>query len=94
MELKEKGAVNVLISMGAKGAILIDENKKVHKIQSPQGTVVNSVGAGDAMIAGFIAGYLETKDYSYALSLGAAAGSATAFSMGIATKEQIYDLLG
>lgn len=91
--LRKEGAVNVLVSMAGDGAILIDEFGTVHKQGVCRGTVKNSVGAGDSMVAGFLAGYLETGDYSYALKLGTASGGATAFSDGIGTKEQIMELL-
>lgn len=92
-ELQVLGAQNVLISMASKGAILVDEFGKVHTIGVPKGVVKNSVGAGDSMVAGFLAGYLRTSDYGMALELGTAAGSATAFSDGIATKEYITQML-
>ena len=88
-KLRDSGAQNVLVSMAENGAILVDETGTVHKIVPPSGKAVNSVGAGDSMVAGFIAGYLETGDYAYALKLGTAAGSATAFSAGLATKYEI-----
>ena len=92
LELQERGARNVLVSMAEKGAILVDEYGKRHKIGVPDGEVRNSVGAGDSMIAGFIAGYMKTKDYDQALKLGAAAGSATAFSDGLAKADYIEEL--
>lgn len=92
-KLKEQGAVNVLVSMGAKGAALLDEQSKEHFMKAVSSKAVNTTGAGDSMVAGFIAGFSESGDYDYALSLGTAAGSATAFSEGLATKEQIYTLL-
>lgn len=92
-KLQEKGAVNVLVSMAGNGSILVDENGKVHVMGVPDGKTVNSVGAGDSMVAGFIAGYTEKKDYRYALELGTASGSATAFSEGLAKKDDIYRLL-
>ena len=92
-KLQEMGARNVLISRASKGAILIDEHQNVSKIGVPKGTVKNSVGAGDSMVAGFIAGYSESKDYQYALKLAGATGSATAFSEGLATKELVMELL-
>jgi len=92
-KLQEKGAHNVLISMAADGAILIDEKGKFYKIGVPKGKVLNSVGAGDSMVAGFIAGYLRWNDYGMALRLGTAAGSATAFSEGLATGELVQTLL-
>jgi len=92
-KLQERGAVNVLISMAGDGAILLTENGEVHKMGVPKGTVKNSVGAGDSMVAGFVAGYLDKKDYGYALKLGTASGSATAFSAGLAVRRDIIELL-
>ena len=92
-ELKKQGAKNVLISMAGDGAILVDENDVAHKIGPPKGKVKNSVGAGDSMVAGFCAGYLEKGDYKYALRMGTAAGSASAFSESLATKQEVIDLL-
>ena len=92
-ELKKQGAKNVLISMAGDGAILVDENDVAHKIGTPKGKVKNSVGAGDSMVAGFCAGYLEKGDYKYALRMGTAAGSASAFSESLATKQEVIDLL-
>ncbi|MBS5282918.1 MAG: 1-phosphofructokinase [Clostridiales bacterium] len=92
--LQQLGAVNVLVSMAGDGAILADETGAIHRLGVCKGTVVNSVGAGDSMVAGFLAGYLETGDYSYALKLGTACGGATAFSEGIGTKDEIVKLLG
>lgn len=90
--LQERGARNVLISMAGDGAILIDEEGSTRKMGAPMGTVRNSVGAGDSMVAGFMAGYLERKDYGHALRLGSASGSASAFSEGLAVKEDIIKL--
>ena len=92
LKLKEMGAVNVLVSMAGDGAILADEDGKIHACGVCSGTVKNSVGAGDSMVAGFIAG-CEKKGYEYALKLGTAAGGATAFSDGLAKKDLIYSLL-
>lgn len=92
-ELKKQGARNVLISMAGKGAILVDENNIAHRIGTPKGKVKNSVGAGDSMVAGFCAGYLEKQDYKYALKMGTAAGSASAFSEGLAAKDEVLALL-
>ena len=92
LKLKEMGAVNVLVSMAGDGAILADENGKIHACGVCSGTVKNSVGAGDSMVAGFIVG-CEKKGYEYALKLGTAAGGATAFSDGLAKKDLIYSLL-
>ena len=91
--LQEKGARNVLVSMAGDGALLLDEQGQVHRIGCPKGRVVNSVGAGDSMVAGFVAGYLQSGSYAQALRLGTACGSATAFSLGLATKEKIDELL-
>ena len=91
--LQEKGARNVLVSMAGDGALLLDEQGQVHRIGCPKGKVVNSVGAGDSMVAGFVAGYLQSGSYAQALRLGTACGSATAFSLGLATKEKIDALL-
>lgn len=92
-KLQERGARNVLVSMAGEGALLVDENGKGHRIGVPKGVVKNSVGAGDSMVAGFLAGYLEEKDYRHALLLGTAAGSATAFSDGLAENKKIIELL-
>lgn len=91
--LQQKGARNVLVSMAGDGALLLTETGEVHRIGVPKGKVVNSVGAGDSMVAGFVAGWMQTKDYAYALRLGTACGSATAFSLGLATREKIEMLL-
>lgn len=91
--LQQKGARNVLVSMAGDGALLLTEMGEVHRIGVPKGKVVNSVGAGDSMVAGFVAGWMQTKDYAYALRLGTACGSATAFSLGLATREKIETLL-
>ena len=91
--LQEKGACNVLVSMAGDGAILVDETGKVHRIGCPRGKVVNRVGAGDSMVAGFVAGWMQTGSYDMALRLGTACGSATAFSLGLATREKIEELL-
>ena len=91
--LQEKGARNVLVSMAGDGALLVDETGKVHRIGCPKGKVVNSVGAGDSMVAGFVAGWMQTGSYDMALRLGTACGSATAFSLGLATREKIEELL-
>lgn len=91
--LQKEGAQNVLVSRGGDGAILVDETGKVHSIGAVPGKVVNTVGAGDSMVAGFVAGYLRTGDYAYALKLGSACGNATACSEGLATREKIDRVL-
>lgn len=90
--LQEEGARNVLVSMAGDGALLVDEHGEVHRIGCPKGRVVNSVGAGDSMVAGFVAGYLQSGSYEQALKLGTACGSATAFSLGLAKREEIEQL--
>lgn len=92
-KIQEIGAVNVLVSMGKHGAMLLDENGKIHRTGVLQGKVKGTVGSGDSMVAGFIAGYMETHDYTYALKLGTAAGNATAFSDGLADGKTIRELL-
>ncbi|MCM1330886.1 MAG: 1-phosphofructokinase [Ruminococcus sp.] len=92
-KLKEMGARNVLVSMAGDGALLLDENGGTHRCGVCRGTVKNSVGAGDSMVAGFIAG-LERGGYEFALKLGTAAGGATAFSEGLAERALIDELLG
>ena len=87
--LQKKGAKNVLVSLDEDGALLLDETGKIHRQGARKGTVINPVGAGDSMIAGFLAGYLKKKDFAYALKLGTAAGTATAFSRSLASKSAI-----
>ena len=91
-KLQDMGAKNVLVSMAGDGALLLDENGKNHICGVCKGKVKNSVGAGDSMVAGFVAGSMD-GDYEYALKLGTATGGATAFSDGLATKEKIAELL-
>lgn len=92
-KLQAMGGRNILVSLAGDGALLLDETGVNHRIGCPKGQVVNSVGAGDSMVAGFLAGWLQTRDYTYALKLGTAAGSATAFSLGLADKALIERLL-
>ena len=91
--MQQQGARNVLVSMAGDGAMLLDENGVCHRLAAHKGKVKNSVGAGDSMVAGFLAGYLDTGDYAHALRVGSAAGSATAFSDVLATRSEIEDLL-
>ena len=91
-KLQEMGARNVLISMAGNGAMLVDENGERYRIGVPKGKVRNSVGAGDSMVAGFVAGYMKSKNYDTALKMGTAAGSATAFSDGLAKAADIEEL--
>ena len=92
-ELQKMGARNVLISLGGDGAMLIDETGCKSKAGVLKEKVLNTVGSGDSMVAGFIAGYEKTGDYKYALKLGSVCGNATAFLPGLATKEKINELL-
>lgn len=69
-KMQEQGALNVLVSMGGKGAVLLDADGEVHMLPAPEGTLVNAVGAGDSMVAGFLAGWLEKKDYEHAFRMG------------------------
>lgn len=88
-KLQQMGAKNVIVSLGSAGAAMVTENKKQLYVRAAGGQLVNSVGAGDSMIAGFIHEYLNTGNYFSALHFGTAAGSACAFTANIATKEQI-----
>ena len=88
-KVQEMGARNVLVSRAKDGATLIDENSNVTTFANVDGELVNSVGCGDSMVAGFVAGYINKKDYAYALKLGAACGNATAFSEELATADEI-----
>ena len=95
-KLQEKGARNVLVSMAGEGAVLVTETGDVLMREAPKGTVKNSVGAGDSMVAGFIVGWCEKQNYTHAFKMGLASGSASAFSEGLATKaeiEHIYEAL-
>lgn len=92
-KLQEMGAENVLVSMAGDGAILLTEDGIIYKAKPPKGKVLNSVGAGDSMVAGFLTGYLNTGDYEKAFQLGVVTGSATAFQYWLATKEDIVALM-
>lgn len=92
-ELQNRGAKNVLVSLGVEGAVLVSEDGQVYEMDAPKGEVINSVGAGDSMVAGFLAEFLESGDYHKALKKGICAGSATAFSQGLATKEEVDKLM-
>lgn len=88
-KMQEMGAVNVLVSMAGEGAVLAAADGSIHAAPAPKGKLVNGVGAGDSMVAGFIAGWMEKKDYAHAFAMGVAAGSASAFSELLATKEEV-----
>lgn len=92
-KLQEMGAKNVLVSMAGEGAVLIAENGQIFQAAAPEGKLVNGVGAGDSMVAGFMAGYREKQDYEYAFCMGLAAGSASAFSENLATKQEVEAVL-
>lgn len=92
-ELQKAGAANVLVTMAENGALLLDERGEVHRCGVCRGTVKNSVGAGDSMVAGFVAGLIMEGSFEYALRLGTACGGATAFSGGLAKRELIFELL-
>ena len=92
-KLQDMGAQNVLISLGGDGAILLNKEGKVYYSKAPKGKVINTVGAGDSMVAGFLAGYKKTKDYEQAFKMGIATGSASAFSMDLATAKEVENLL-
>lgn len=88
-KLQEKGAQNVLVSMAGEGAVLVSVKGEVYDTPAPKGKLVNGVGAGDSMAAGFMAGYMEKHDYFHAFYMGVAAGSASAFSENLATRPEI-----
>ena len=88
-KLQEMGARNVLVSMAGQGAVLVDENQQVYMLPAPKGAVVNAVGAGASMVAGFLVGWIEKQDFYHAFKMGVAAGSASAFSETFATKEEV-----
>ena len=89
IRIQQDGALNVLVSLGKDGALLIDSQGQFHASPAPSGILVNSVGSGDSMVAGFLAGYLKEQDYAAAFRMGIAAGSATAFQDWLATKDQV-----
>lgn len=92
-KLQEKGARNVLVSMAGEGAVLVTEDGSIYQSHAPKGKVINSVGAGDSMVAGFLAGYLEKGSYGDAFKMGVCTGSASAFSEELATKAEVLALL-
>lgn len=88
-KLQDKGAQNVLVSMAGEGAVLVTADGEVFAEPAPVGELKNGVGAGDSMVAGFMAGYMEKRDYRYAFHMGIAAGSASAFSENLATRAEV-----
>lgn len=93
-KLMKRGARNVIVSLGGNGAVLLAEDGNVYRSGVVREKVLNTVGSGDSMVAGFIAGFEQTGDYEYALKFGAACGNATAFSPGLASREKIFEILG
>lgn len=93
LKLQDMGAQNVIVSMAGDGAVFICENGEIYKSEAPKGVVKNSVGAGDSMVAGFLAGFYETKDFAEAFKMGVCTGSASAFSEDLATKEQVRQVM-
>ena len=90
--LQERGARNVLVSMAGEGAVFLSDQQEVFMLPAPEGKLVNAVGAGDSMVAGFLAGWMETKDYFHAFKMAVASGCASAFSDSFATKEEIQSI--
>ena len=88
-KMQEMGAANVLVSMAGEGAVLAAADGTVQDIPAPKGKLINGVGAGDSMVAGFLAGWMEKRDYKHAFYMGVAAGSASAFSEMLATGKEI-----
>lgn len=91
-KLQDMGAVNVLVSMGSKGALLLAKDGSIYEADAPKGILKNSVGAGDSMVAGFMTGYLTTHSYEEAFRMGVSAGSASAFSENLAVKSEVEAL--
>lgn len=87
--LREMGAGNVLVSLAGEGAVLAAEDGNIYEAPAPKGKLINGVGAGDSMVAGFLAGWMRKKDYRHAFHMGMAAGSASAFSEFLATREEV-----
>lgn len=92
-KLQEAGARNVLVSMAGKGAVLLAEDGQVLEMEAPKGRFVNGVGAGDSMVAGFLTGWLDKKEYRHAFEMGVCAGSASAFSENLATRKEVEALM-
>lgn len=88
-KMQEMGAQNVLVSMAGEGAVLAAADGSVYEAPAPKGRLINGVGAGDSMVAGFLAGWMDRQDYRYAFHMGISAGSASAFSEFLATKEEV-----
>ncbi len=93
IKLRDMGAQNVMVSMAGEGAVLVTEQNKTYMADAPEGKVKNSVGAGDSMVAGFLAGFFGSNDYEIAFKMGICAGSASAFSDTLATKEEVLAIM-
>ena len=91
-KLQEMGARNVLVSMAGKGAVLLAEDGGIYEGPAPKGTLVNAVGAGESMVAGFVAGWMEQKNYEHAFKMGVSTGSASAFSENLATRAEVDEV--
>lgn len=92
-KLQERGAANVLVSMGGQGAVLVSGTGEVYMAEAPEGELKNSVGAGDSMVAGFITGWITRGDYEYAFRMGVSTGSASAFSENLATRAEAEEVM-
>lgn len=92
-KLQEMGARNVLVSMAGKGAVLVSDDGGIYEANAPEGVVINSVGAGDSMVAGFLAGYIESRSYPVAFQMSVCTGSASAFSEELTTRKQVMELM-
>ncbi len=92
-KLQERGAANVLVSMGGQGAVLVSETGEVYMAEAPAGELKNSVGAGDSMVAGFVTGWITRRDYEYAFRMGVSTGSASAFSENLATRAEAEEVM-
>lgn len=91
-KMQQMGAANVLVSMAGEGAVLAAEDGSIYEAPAPAGKLVNGVGAGDSMVAGFLAGWMEQKDYGHAFIMGISSGSASAFSEQLATGEEVENV--
>lgn len=92
-KLQERGAANVLVSMGGQGAVLVSETGEVYMAEAPAGELKNSVGAGDSMVAGFVTGWITRRDYEYAFRMGVSTGRASAFSENLATRAEAEEVM-
>jgi len=93
-KMQEMGAANVIVSLSGQGALMVTSDGECLTLEAPKGQVINAVGAGDSLVAGFLAGYIESGNYEHAFKMGVASGSASAFSSDFATREEVEKLLG